>query len=241
MIELYACSSPNVIKVLLMLSEVELPYKVHPVNIYSDQLKRPEFVALNPNSKLPVIVDSEGPEDTPFTVFESGAILLYLAEKTGKLLPTNAAARSRVTQWLMFQMAGIGPMFGQAIHFTRYKADDEYGRSRYVTEARRLHDVLEKRLGESPYLAGPDYSIADVAAFPWLKIREEMFFEMVFKGKQSDYPNIMRWWNSIASRPACARMGDIWQELREDSYANFKKAASDDVDRFVGRGRYARA
>jgi GST-like protein len=156
MIDLYACGSPNVLKVIFMLSETALPYTLHEVDMGAGEQYAPEFVALNPNSKLPVIVDRDGPQGRPHTVFESGAILLYLAEKAQLLLPIDAEARSRALQWLMWQMASVGPMFGQALHF-RYIApqDIPYARGRYLREVNRLYDVLEARRSSSRIRAAP--------------------------------------------------------------------------------------
>ena len=164
MIELYGSGTPNVIKILFMLGETELPYTVHKVNVFAGDQFKPAFTAMNPNSKVPVIIDTDGAGGKTITLFESGAILIYLAEKTGKLLPTEPEARAHTLQWLMWQMAGIGPMFGQAVHFTRYAPPgQDYGRARYLTEAKRLHEVLDQRLGESEYVAGDFFSIADIA------------------------------------------------------------------------------
>ncbi len=232
MIDLYALTSPNVQKIFLMLEEVELPYRVIPVDVWKGDQFKPEFTRLNPNAKIPVIVDHEGPGGRPYTCFESGAILLYLAEKTGKLLPKDMAKRYDVIQWLMIQMTGFGPMSGQLVHFKRFApAGNDYAVARYQTEVRRLYDVLEKRLGECEWLGGAEYSIADVATFPWTRNHD-------FLGaKWDDHPNCARWFNAIAGRAAVKRA-----LAKVDAIPSVRESAKpDDVDRFFGRGRYARA
>ncbi len=236
MIDLYASGSPNVLKVLFMLSEVELPYTLHHVRVMAGEQYSPAFLALNPNAKVPVIVDHEGPGGQPFTLFESGAILLYLAEKTGRLLPHEPAARYVALQWLMFQMAGIGPMFGQALHFS-YVAPpgNDYGRARYVTEARRLYGVLDHRLGEAAYLAGEDFSIADIAAYPWAaKYPKTLGIDM------AAYPHVAGWIERIEARPGYQRIHEAGKALFKHSMAEHKAAEPDGLDRFFGRGKYAR-
>src|SRR5665213_124901 len=168
MIDLYGTGSPNVFKILLMLAETELPYRLHDVAVLPGEQYSEAFRQLNPNGKVPVIVDPDGPAGKPQVVFESGAILIYLAEKSGQLLPADPSARSQTLQWLMLSAASIGPMFGQALHF-RYVAasGNDYARRRYEREVERLYDVLETRLNDTEYLAGELFTIADVAAFPW--------------------------------------------------------------------------
>ena len=199
MIELYTWTTPNGRKVSIMLEETGLPYNVHPVDIGKGEQFRPDFVAINPNSKIPAIIDSDGPGGAPLAIFESGAILIYLAEKTGKLLPRDPVARIAALQWLMFQMGGVGPMFGQAHHFLRAAPEPvPYGIERYTKETRRLYGVLERRLGEAEYLAG-DYSIADIATFPWVARHEWHKVEL------AEFPQVARWYAAIAARPAVAR------------------------------------
>jgi GSH-dependent disulfide-bond oxidoreductase len=171
MIDLYALTSPNVQKIYIMLEECGLPYKEHFVDVWKGEQYKPEFSKVNPNNKIPAIVDHDGPGGKPLTVIESGAILLYLAEKTGKFLPKDAAKKYEVIQWLMIQLTGVGPMFGQWTHFKLFapKGDNDYSMARYTSEIKRLYEVLEKRLGEVPYLGGQDYSIADIATFPWTR------------------------------------------------------------------------
>jgi len=199
MIDLYSWATPNGRKISIMLEEVGLPYMLYPIDITKGAQFKPEFVAISPYSKIPVIIDHEGPEGRPYTVFESGAILFYLAEKTGKLLPPEARARYNVLQWLMLQMGGIGPMFGQLHHFRRYAPDKiPYAIERYTREAKRLYLVLEHRLQEHDFLTG-NYSIADIATFPWVARHEWQGMEL------NEFPNVKRWFNIMAGRPAVQR------------------------------------
>ena len=198
MIDLYTWSTPNGRKVSIMLEECALPYRVHPVNIGKGEQFTPEFLALNPNNRIPAIVDSEGPDGKPLPLFESGAILVYLAEKTGKLVPKSARGRLICLQWLMFQMGGVGPMFGQAHHFIRNAEQVPYGIKRYTEETRRLYGVLQKRLSEAGYLAD-EYSIADIATFPWVARFEWHKVDL------NDFPAVKRWFDTIAARPAVAK------------------------------------
>jgi len=232
MIDLYALTSPNVRKVYLMLEEVELPYKEIFVDVWKGDNYSPEFRKVAPNGKIPVIVDHDGPGGRPYTVFESGAILMYLADKTGRLLPKDTAARYDVIQWLMLQMSGVGPMFGQLTHFKMFApAGNDYSLSRYQTEVRRLYEVLEARLANSAYLGGPDYTIADVATFPWTANHKMQGISL------EDNPNLARWYNAIAARPAMARALKKIEAIKSSR----ETASDDDKDRFFGRGRYARA
>ena len=204
MIELYTWSTSNGRKASIMLEELGVDYTVHPVNIHKDDQFTPEFVAINPNSKIPAIIDTEGPEGGPITVFESGAILIYLAEKFGRFLPTAPVARMEVIQWLMFQMGGIGPMFGQAHHFMRAaKEEVPYGIERYGKEVRRLYGVLDARLADRDYVAGGDYSIADIAIYPWVFRRDWHRVDL------NDFPNVNRWFETLGARPAVQRGMDI--------------------------------
>ncbi|HZB93936.1 MAG TPA: glutathione binding-like protein [Stellaceae bacterium] len=199
MIELYTWTTPNGRKVSIMLEETGLAYRVHPVDISKGEQFRPEFVAINPNSKIPAIVDSDDPEGGPLRLFESGAVLIYLAEKTRMLLPHGATARLEALQWLMFQMGGVGPMFGQAHHFLRAAPEPvPYGIERYARETRRLYGVLDGRLAAAEYLAGT-YSIADIATFPWVARHEWHKVDL------AEFPNVKRWYDAIAARPAVAR------------------------------------
>jgi GSH-dependent disulfide-bond oxidoreductase len=197
MIDLYYWPTPNGHKITIFLEETGLEYKVVPINIRKGEQFAPEFLKISPNNRMPAIVDSDGPGGKPFSLFESGAILLYLAEKTGKLMPSETRARYRVIEWLMFQMANVGPMLGQAGHF-RNAAPEKipYAIERYTNESRRLFNVLDKRLAEASYVAG-DYSIADIATYPWvvaaLKAQPEQL---------DTRPNLKRWIDAISARPA---------------------------------------
>jgi GSH-dependent disulfide-bond oxidoreductase len=199
MIELYTWSTPNGRKVSIMLEELGVPYNVHAINIGKGDQFTAGYVAINPNSKIPAIVDTDGPEGKPMSIMESGAILIYLAEKSGKLLPISVRARSVVLQWLMFQMGGVGPMFGQVHHFLRAaKEPVPYAIERYTTETRRLYGVLNERLSDHEYLAD-DYSIADVATYPWTARYEW------HKTRLEDFPHVKRWFDAISARPAVQR------------------------------------
>ena len=196
MIELYTWSTPNGRKVSIMLEELALPYSVHPVNIGKDEQFAPQFVAINPNSKIPAIVDPEGPDGQPISIMESGAILIYLAEKAGTLLPEPKRGRYLALQWLMFQMGGVGPIFGQVHHFLRAaKEAVPYAIERYTKETRRLYGVLDARLENHRYLAG-EYSIADIATYPWVARYEW------HKTRLHDFPSVKRWFEEISERPA---------------------------------------
>jgi GSH-dependent disulfide-bond oxidoreductase len=232
MIDLYALTSPNVQKIFLMLEELGLPYKVIPVDVWKGEQYKPDFIKISPNSKIPVIVDHDGPGGKPYTVFESGAILMYLADKTGKFLPKDTAKRYEALQWLMIQLTGVGPMFGQFTHFKRFApSGNDYSLSRYHTEVRRLYDVLEQRLGQSPYLGAPEYTIADIATFPWTRNHD-------WQGvKWDDHPNLARWFGTIAARPAVKRA-----LAKIDAITSARdNAKPEDLDRLFGRGRFARA
>ncbi len=199
MITLYTWSTPNGRKVSIMLEECGLRYRVKPVDITQGEQLKPEFVAINPNAKIPAIVDNEGPDGWPITLFESGAILLYLAAKTGKFLPAHDRGKYEAMQWLMFQMGGVGPMFGQTHHFLRFAPEPlPYAIKRYSTETARLYAVLDKRLGESEFLAS-EYSIADMATFPWVARHEWQKIDL------ADYPGVRRWYETIAARPGVER------------------------------------
>ena len=199
MIDLYTWTTPNGRKVSVMLEELGLPYRVHKVDISKGDQFSAEFVAINPNSKIPAIVDAEGPGGKPLTLFESGAILIYLAEKSGKFLPEDRRGRCEVMQWLMFQMGNVGPMLGQAHHFRAYAPEKlPYAIDRYTKEAGRLYGVIDRRLADRSFIAG-DYSIADMAIFPWLRSWERQGVQI------ADYPHLKRWFDTIAARPAVER------------------------------------
>jgi GST-like protein len=199
-IDLYTWGTPNGRKVSIMLEECGLAYNVHPIDIGKGDQFTPEFVAIDPNSKIPAIVDSDGPEGKPFSLFESGAILIYLSGKTGKFLPAATSGKYVALQWLMFQMGGVGPFFGQVHHFLRAaKEPVPYAIDRYVKEKDRLYGVLDKRLGEAKYLAGAEYTIADIATYPWVARYEW------HKTDLNQFPNVKRWFDAISQRPAVQR------------------------------------
>ncbi|HUA78437.1 MAG TPA: glutathione S-transferase N-terminal domain-containing protein [Acetobacteraceae bacterium] len=206
-IEVWTWPTPNGHKVHIALEELGLPYKVIPVNIGAGEQFRPEFLAITPNHRIPAIVDPDGPAGQRLHLFESGAILIYLAEKAGRLIPAGPAQRYACLQWLMFQMGGIGPMFGQYNHFAAYAPEKlAYAIERYSNEVKRLHRVLEKRLSESEYLAGPDYSIADIATFPWVRNPDRRGIDL------ADYPSVRRWHDAISARPAVQRGVEVLSE-----------------------------
>ncbi|MGO9059731.1 MAG: glutathione S-transferase family protein [Candidatus Binataceae bacterium] len=198
MIELYTWGTPNGQKVSVTLEEIGMPYNVHAVNLAKNEQKTPEFLAINPNGRIPAIVDTEGPGGKPLKIFESGAIMIYLAEKSGKLLSRDPVRRMEAIEWLMFQMAGVGPMFGQLGWFKRNAPDNQQGITRYTDETIRLAGVLDQRLGEAEYLAG-EFSIADIANFTWVAILN--FFNVNI----DNTPNLKRWRDAIAARPAVQR------------------------------------
>jgi GSH-dependent disulfide-bond oxidoreductase len=239
MIELYGSTSPNVQKIQIMLHEVDLDYRFHLVDVHHGEQYSPEFSRLNPNQKVPVIVDRDGPEGRPLTIFESGAILIYLAEKTARLLPEEPAARAGALQWLMIQLTGIGPMFGQFNHFQRYAADDVYGTSRFATQSRRLYDLLEQRLGESPFLGGGEYTIADIATFPWIRVENKLFGKThaVMNIDWEGHPNLARWYNTIAARDA------VKSALLKINLvpSTMTTATREDLERYHARGTFARS
>jgi GSH-dependent disulfide-bond oxidoreductase len=210
MIEVYSWATPNGHKVHIMLEECGLPYKVIPVDIGAGDQFRPEFLALSPNNKIPAIVDPDGPEGKPYSLFESGAILLYLASKTGKFIPDDTAGRYDVLQWLMFQMGGVGPMLGQAHHFRIYAPEKiDYAINRYTNEARRLYAVMDKRLARGRYIAGPAYTIADIAIFPWLRSWKNQGIAW------ADYPHLKGWFDEVGARPAVQRGVDVLSGQRK--------------------------
>ena len=194
MIDLYTWGTPNGRKVSIMLEELELPYTVFPINITKGEQHAPEFLKISPNNKIPAIIDHEGPDGGPRPMFESGAILMYLAEKTGRFMPTGRHPYYEVMQWLMFQMGSVGPMMGQCHHFRRFAPEQiPYAVERYTNETRRLYGVIDKRATESEYLAG-DYSIADIATFPWIARHEWQGIEL------EEFPNLKRWYDAIWAR-----------------------------------------
>jgi GST-like protein len=200
MIDVYTWPTPNGHKVHIMLEEVGLAYRVHAVNIRNGDQFRPEFLKVSPNNRIPAIVDRQGPDGEPMSLFESGAILLYLASKSGKLLPVDMAERWGCVQWLMWQMGGLGPMMGQANHFRRYAKDKiEYAIERYTNEANRLTNVLDRRLADFEYIACDEYTIADISIFPWMRGADARGVMI------EEYPNVKRWFDAINARPAVQR------------------------------------
>ena len=196
MIDLYTWTTPNGRKISIMLEELGLPYRVHAINIGKDDQFKPEYIKINPNSKIPSIVDPEGPDGKPIAMMESGAILVYLADKTGKLLAKGGRARYEALQWLMFQMGGVGPMFGQTHHFLRAaKEQVPYAIERYGKETRRLYGVLNDHLKDHACLAG-EYSIADIATYPWVSRHEWHKVDL------NDFAHVKRWFDAISARPA---------------------------------------
>jgi GST-like protein len=199
MIELYTWSTPNGRKVSIMLEECALPYRVHKIDIGKGDQFAADYVAINPNSKIPSIVDPQGPDGKPITMMESGAILIYLAGKTGKLLPRSVRAKYKALEWLMFQMGGVGPMFGQAHHFMRAKKDEiPYGSERYGKEAKRLYGVMDRHLAAHEHFAD-EYSIADIAIYPWVARHEWHRVDL------SEFANVKRWFDKLGARGAVAR------------------------------------
>jgi GSH-dependent disulfide-bond oxidoreductase len=210
MIDVYSWATPNGHKVHIMLEECGLPYRAHAINIGAGDQFKPEFLSISPNNKIPAIVDPDGPDGEPISLFESGAILLYMAGKTGRFLPDTVRGRYEVLEWLMFQMGGVGPMLGQAHHFRIYAPEKlPYAIDRYTNEAKRLYGVMDKRLAKSKYIAGPDYTIADIAIFPWLRSWKNQGIEW------ADYPHLKGWFDEIAARPAVQRGVEVLAHLRK--------------------------
>ena len=210
MIEVYSWATSNGHKVHIMLEECGLPYRVHPVNIGAGDQFKPEFLTISPNNKVPAIVDPDGPDGRPISLFESGAILLYLAAKTGQFLPPDLRGRYEVLQWLMFQIGSVGPMLGQTHHFRIYAPERiPYAINRYTNEAKRLYAVMNQRLGASRYIGGNEYSIADIAIFPWLRSWRNQGIDW------NDYPQLKGWFDEIGARPAVMRGVEVLASLRQ--------------------------
>jgi len=229
MIDVYSWPTPNGHKVHILLEECGLPYRAIPVNIGSGEQFAPDFLAISPNNKIPAITDPDGPDGRPISLFESGAILLYLAGKTGRFLPEDVRGRYEVLQWLMFQMGGVGPMLGQNHHFRQYAPEKiAYAIDRYTNEARRLYGVIDRRLAASKWLGGQEYSIADIATWPWLRNWKNQGMEL------SEHPHLERWFHAIEARPAVQRGVQVLAGLR--------KPLTDDKTREVlfGKTQYQR-
>ncbi len=210
MIEVFSWPTPNGHKVHIMLEELGLAWKAIPVNIGTGDQFKPEFLKISPNNKIPALVDPDGPDGKPISIFESGAILVYLAGKTGKLMPKSDREKYEVLEWLMFQMGGVGPMLGQNHHFRQYAPEKlPYAIDRYTNEARRLYGVIDRRLAVSPWLGGKDYSIADIATFPWLRNWQNQGIVL------DDYPHLKKWFDAIAARPAVQRGVKMLADLRK--------------------------
>lgn len=230
MIQVYSWATPNGHKVHIMLEELGLAYQAHAVNIGAGDQFKPEFLAISPNNKIPAILDEDGPDGKPISLFESGAILLYLAGKTGRFLPEDVRGKYETLEWLMFQMGGVGPMLGQAHHFRIYAPEKiEYAVNRYTNEAKRLYGVLDKRLADRAYVAGEDYTIADIAIWPWLRSWKNQGIEL------TDFPHVQRWFETIESRPAVQRGIKVLADQR-------KPMEQDDKARemLFGAAQYAR-
>lgn len=228
-IDVYSWPTPNGHKVHILLEETGLPYRVHPINIGQGDQFTEDFLAISPNNKIPAITDPDGPDGQPISLFESGAILVYLAGKTGKFLPEGDRARYEVLQWLMFQMGGVGPMLGQAHHFRMYAPEKiGYAIDRYTNEAKRLYGVIDKRLAKSAFIAGDEYTIADIAIFPWLRSWENQGIVL------TEYPHLKAWFDGIAARPAVQRGVKVLADLR--------KPITDDKARDIlfGKSQYER-
>ena len=229
MIDLYTWPTPNGHKIHIMLEELGLSYNVIPIDIGAGNQFKPEFLAISPNNKMPAIVDHDGPDGTPYSMFESGAILIYLAEKTWRFMPSEIRARFEVLQWIMFQMGHIGPMLGQNHHFRRYAPEKiPYAIERYTNEAARLYGVLDKRLEGREYLVG-DYSIADMANYPWLRSHEAQGQDL------NDFPNVKRWYEAIGTRPAVQRGVEVLSE-----HTRKGEMTDDEREQLFGSAQYAR-
>ncbi|MFO1190489.1 MAG: glutathione S-transferase N-terminal domain-containing protein [Alphaproteobacteria bacterium] len=233
MIDVYTWPTPNGHKVHLMLEELGLPYRVIAVDIGNGEQFKPEFLKISPQNKIPAIVDHDGPGGKPMSLFETGAILIYLAEKTkSALLPASGPARYETLAWLMFQVGHIGPMFGQANHFIRVAPERlPYPTERYVNEAGRLWGVLDKRLQTSPYIAGETYTIADIATFPWIRLHRGQNQNI------ENFPNVKRWMDMIYARPATARALDVLKADRTD-YSKPMDPAKREI--LYGKAQYER-
>ncbi len=210
MIDLYTWPTPNGHKIHIMLEETGFAYRVHPIDIGAGDQFKPDFLKISPNNKMPAIVDSDGPDGKPISMFESGAILIYLASKSGRFLPEDLRARWATLQWLMFQMASVGPMLGQAHHFLGYAPERiEYAMKRYANEANRIYGVIERRLAESRFIACEEYTIADMATMPWLRFPERQGVNI------DDFPKLKQWRDGIAQRPAVQRALAILADRRK--------------------------
>ena len=220
MIDLYTWPTPNGHKIHIMLEETGLEYRVHPIDIGAGDQFKPEFLAISPNNKIPAMVDQRGPGGKPLALAESGAMLFYLASKTNKFLPSDVRARWEVMQWVMFQMGHIGPMLGQAHHFLQYAPEKiEYAMNRYRNEANRLYGVVDKRLEKNEWVAGGEYTIADMSIMPWLRFPERQGVDI------DDYPNLKNWRDRIAARPAVKKALEVLADRRRTTPSFSKEQA----------------
>jgi len=219
MIDLYSWATPNGHKIHILLEELGLPYTAHPVDIGAGEQFKPEFLQISPNNKVPALVDADGPDGRPIQLFESGAILMYLADKAHRFIPEDVRARYDVLQWLMFQMGGVGPMLGQAHHFRIYAPEPvPYAIERYTREAGRLYGVLDRRLAQSPWVGCPEYSIADMAIWPWIRSWKNQGVEL------SEFPHLARWFETIEARPAVQRGVLVLASLRKPGLGATERA-----------------
>ena len=231
MIDLYTWPTPNGHKIHIMLEETGLEYRVHPIDIGAGEQFKPEFLAISPNNKIPAMVDQRGPGGKPLALAESGAMLFYLASKTNKFLPSDVRERWEVMQWVMFQMGHIGPMLGQAHHFLQYAPEKiEYAMNRYRNEANRLYGVVDRRLEENEWIAGDEYSIADMSIMPWLRFPERQGVDI------DDYPNLKNWRDRIAARPAVKKALEVLADRRRTTPSFSKEQA----EVLFGATQYAR-
>ena len=229
MIDLYTWPTPNGHKVHIMLEELEMPYNVIPINIGEGDQFKPDFLKISPNNKMPAVVDPDGADGAPISIFESAAILLYLAEKTGRFMPQDMRGRYNAMQWLMFQMGSVGPMLGQAHHFRGYAPEKlPYAIDRYTNEAGRIYGVINRHLGESAWLAGDDYTIVDMATFPWLRSYERQGQVL------EDFPHLKKWFETIEARPAVQRGVEVLSESRRQGELSDK-----DRENMFGAAQYA--
>jgi len=210
MIDVYSWATPNGHKIHILLEELGLPYRVHAVDIGAGDQFKPDFLSISPNNKIPAIVDAHGPDGKPISLFESGAILLYLAGKSGRFLGHTDREKFNTLQWLMFQMGGVGPMLGQAHHFRIYAPEKiEYAVNRYTNEAKRIYGVIDKQLSQHHYLAGNEYTIADIATFPWIRSWKNQGIEL------SEFPHLKTWFDAISERPAVKRGVEVLSSARK--------------------------
>jgi GSH-dependent disulfide-bond oxidoreductase len=239
-IRVYGTSSPNVIKVTVMLEEVGLPYETRHVDVFSGKQHDPDFLKISPNNKVPVILDDSGEADN--AVFESGAILIYLAEKTKALLPETGPGRQTALEWLMVQVSSVGPMFGQLVHFSRFAPPgNEYGLARYTSEVRRILSVLDRRLSQAEFLGGATYTIADVSTWPWIRTASTYFGWLNEDARpgRSAWPALDLWYRAVAERPAVHRGVESAERFLAKDQSAFASATPDALDRVFNRGRHA--